>query len=331
MSGYWRSKKVVVTGGAGLVGSHLCDLLVDAGARLRVVDDLSKGIASRLEHLQGKLEFIQGDLCDPAVAQDAFRDQDVVMHLASRAYGIEYSRDHHDEMLEFNRRLNSTVLKACVDRKVPRVCVISSSCVYPDDAPSPTPELPVMTGEPEKANVGYGWAKRHLEIEAQELSKKHGFDLAIVRPFNAYSGRYKWEGQYSHVIPMIVKRILDGENPLVIWGTGRQRRNFLHAIDFSRCFMGVTEHYATGDPVNVGYEETVTIPEIADIVCGIAGLKLEYRFDASKPEGRLVKSADSTKLRKVTGGIRPTVPLADGLREMVGWYERTFKGRTGVR
>lgn len=331
MSGYWSSKGVVVTGGAGLVGSHLCDLLVEAGARVRVVDDLSKGIASRIKHLQGKVEFIKGDLCDPAVANEVFRGQEVVMHLASRAYGIEYSRDHHDEMLEFNRRLNSSVLKACVDRKVSRVCVISSSCIYPDDAPSPTPELPVLSGDPERANRGYGWAKRYLEIEALELSKKHGFDLAIVRPFNAYSGRYKWEGDYSHVIPMLVKRIMDGENPLTIWGTGRQQRNFLHAIDFARCFLAVTQHYATGDPVNVGYEETITIPKIADLICKIAGVKPEYRFDADKPEGRMIKSADSTKLRKVAGGIRPTVSFADGMQEMVGWYQNTFGGKAGVQ
>lgn len=323
-SAYWQGRRVVVTGAAGLVGSHLCDLLVEAGARVLAVDDLSKGILERLTHLEGRIQFAKADLCAPNAARDLFRGQEIVLHLASRAYGIAYSADHHDEMYRFNVDLNRKVLDACAAARVARVLAVSSSCVYPDDAPCPTPELPVNTGEPEKANRGYGQAKRELEIDAARLARETGIAVAIVRPFNAYSGRYKWEGNYSHVIPMLVKRVMEGEDPLVIWGTGRQRRNFLHAVDFGRCFLAVTEHYATADPVNIGYEETVTMEELARAIGDAAGRRPAIRFDPSKPEGRLVKSADSTKLRRVTGGMTPSVPLAAGLREMIEWYHRSF-------
>ncbi|MCC7519860.1 MAG: NAD-dependent epimerase/dehydratase family protein [Verrucomicrobiae bacterium] len=324
ISPYWKDRKVVVTGAAGLVGSHLCDLLVEGGADVLAVDDLSKGVFERLAHLEGRLRFARADLCVPGAAEQLFQGQQVILHLASRAYGIAYSVGHHEEMLRFNVDLNRKVLAACAAARVERVLAVSSSCVYPDDAPCPTPELPVNTGEPEKANRGYGQAKRELEIEATRLARDTGIGVAIVRPCNAYSGRYKWEGEYSHVIPMLVKRVMEGEEPLVVWGTGRQRRNFLHAVDFSRCFLAVTEHHAKADPVNVGYEETVTMEELARAIGEAAGRKLTIRFDPSKPEGRLVKSADSTKLRRVTGGITPTIPLGEGIREMIEWYSRTF-------
>jgi len=321
---FWSGRHVAVTGGAGLVGSHLCDLLVAEGADVLVIDDFSKGTRANIQHLEGKARIVQRDLCEPGAAEEVFEGREIIMHLASRAYGIAYSGDHHEEMLSFNRTLNQRVLQACAKHKPDRVCVVSSSCVYPDDAPCPTPELPVMTGEPEKANHGYGWAKRHLEIEAQQLARDTGIGVAIVRPFNAYSGRYKWEGNYSHVIPMLVKRIMDGENPLIVWGSGNQTRNFLHAIDFSRCFMAVTEHYPKADPVNVGYEETVRIADLAKMIGELSGENPKLVFDTSKPEGRVIKSADSTKLRRVTGGIEPTVPLRAGLNEMIAWYHRNF-------
>ncbi len=324
MSHFWSGRNVVVTGGAGLVGSHLCDLLVHAGAKVLVIDDFSKGTRSSLKHLEGKIRIQEGDLCQPNIAESFFAGQEIVIHLASRAYGIAYSPNHHDEMLTFNRTLNKRVLEACAQCKPERICVVSSSCVYPDDAPSPTPELPVMTGEPEKANIGYGWAKRELEMEASQLAVKTGIGVAIVRPFNAYSGRYKWEGGYSHVIPMLIKRILDGEDPLVVWGSGNQTRNFLHAIDFARCFLAVTEHHAAADPVNVGYEETIRIADLAALICELSGHHPHLVFDTSKPEGRMIKSADSTKLRRVTHGIQPTISLREGIREMIDWYYRNF-------
>jgi UDP-glucose 4-epimerase len=322
---FWKGRKVIVTGGAGLVGSHLCDLLVDDGAEVHLVDDFSKGTPSSIQHLTGKIQLVPQDIRE--VAESLFDSKSTVMHLASKAYGIAYSKDHHAEMLKFNKDLNTRILDACRKKRVERLCVVSSSCVYPDDAPSPTPELPVMTRDPEKANEGYGWAKRYLEIEAQQLARETSIPVAIVRPFNAYSERYKWEGDYSHVIPMLVKRIMEGENPLVVWGSGNQTRNFLHAIDFARCFLAVTEHYAQADPVNVGYEETICIKDLAALIGEISGRSPQIVFDSSKPEGRLVKSASSEKLKKVTGGIQPTISLHEGLQRMIGWYERTF-GKT---
>jgi len=198
--------------------------------------------------------------------------------------------------------------------------------VYPDDAPIPTPELPVLTGLQEQANEGYGWAKRIAELQAQYYYQEYGMKIAICRPFNPYGARYIWRGeQNSHVIPTLVKKIMDGQNPLVVWGSGKQRRNFLHARDTVKLMMMITERYSKAEPVNIGYEDDTSIAELVSLICEVTGRHPEVIFDTSKPEGRLRKCVDSTLLRKITDGYEPEINLRDGIQEMVKWYHQTFK------
>ena len=201
----WAGRRVLVTGGAGFVGSYLVDDLLAQGAAVRVVDDLSSGSADNLAHLSD-LELIHGDLRDPDVAREAVSGIDVVLHLAARAYGMLHSMENHPEVLRDNTLMGLQVLDACLEAGVERVLVVSSSCVYPDDAPVPTSELPVNQGLPESVNEGYGWAKRLLEIQSRYIHEKFGLPIAIVRPFNAYGGRYRWQGEASHVVPSLVKK-----------------------------------------------------------------------------------------------------------------------------
>jgi nucleoside-diphosphate-sugar epimerase len=199
---------------------------------------------------------------------------------------------------------------------------VSSSCVYPDDAPTPTPELPVNQGLPESVNEGYGWGKRLLEIQSRYVYEKHGLPIAIVRPFNAYGGRYQWQGTASHVVPSLVKKVLDRDGPVVVWGTGRQARDLLHARDFALGFRLATECAVDCDPVNLGCGTTVKLVEIVGKVADLAGLDVEVQFDLSKPDGRPCKQADITKLRRKLPDFKPTVSLEEGLTEMIDWYER---------
>src|SRR5205823_4299355 len=143
----------------------------------------------------------------PEVARTLVSGMDVVLHLAARAYGMLRSMENNAEMLRDNSLMAFHVLGACVDVGVERVLMVSSSCVYPDDAPIPTPELPVNQGLPESVNEGYGWGKRMLEIQSRYIHEKHGLPIAIVRPFNAYGGRYHWQGEASHVVPSLVKKV----------------------------------------------------------------------------------------------------------------------------
>jgi nucleoside-diphosphate-sugar epimerase len=316
----WPGRRVLVTGGAGFVGTYLVEQLLALGAEVRVVDNFSADPGSNLDSVRDA-EIIEGDLRDPEVAGDAVRGMDVVLHLAARAYGMLRSLGNNPEILRDNTLMAFHVLDACVHADVDRVLMVSSSCVYPDDAPVPTPELPVSEGLPESVNEGYGWGKRLLEIQSRYVHVKHGLPIAIVRPFNAYGARYRWQGSASHVVPSLVKKVLDRNGPVVVWGSGRQARDLLHADDFALGFRLAAECAVDCDPVNLASGTAVKLTDLVRRVAELAGIEVEIQLDRSKPDGRPCKQADLTSLRRRMPDFRQTVSLEEGLKEMIGWYE----------
>lgn len=319
-------KQVVVTGGAGLIGSFLVERLVATGARVVVADDLSKGRRDYLASVRDRIELREGDLETIDTMERALAGADVVFHLASRAFGIGYSSTHHLAMLQHNERITNNLIELIARRPVSHLLVTSSSCVYPDDGPDTVPELPLFTGEPELANWGYGWAKRLLEQKATILARETGMPLTIARPFNIYGERYTWAGEASQAIPMQVKKVLDGDDPVVIWGSGTQRRNYLHAIDCADAMAGLVESGFVG-AVNIGTEDTVTLTELVETICRLAGRRPQLVVDRSKPEGRRVKSGDSRLLRQAYPGFQRRVTLEEGLTRMIRWYDANFGDR----
>lgn len=321
----FHSKVVAVTGGAGLIGSFVADELVAAGAKVVIVDDFSKGMYSNLANCASRVEVRTGNLEDRIFTREALADAEYVLHLASRAYGIGYSENHHLEALLHNEQVTNNLLEQMAETPPRHLLVTSSSCVYRDDGPDTVAESPVFDGDPEKANLGYGWAKRILEQKFSILAGQTGLPVTVVRPFNIYGERYRWVGAYSQAIPMLVKRILDGENPVVVWGSGQQRRTYLHARDCARIMLRLVAQGHRGTPVNIGLEETVSIRELVETICRVAGKAPQICFDSTKPEGRFVKSSDATLLRSLLGDFPvTTVDLEEGIRRMLGWYAFTF-------
>lgn len=321
---WWRGRKVLVTGGCGFLGSYLMEELVASGAQVTVADNLETGTLENLAGLQGRFRFIQGDLKVGSFCEEICRGSDVVMNLVGRAFGMGYSMHHHGEMLYHNAITHLNMLEAARLSKAERFLLVSTSCVYSDDAPTPTPELEVTLGLPEQVNAGYGWAKRIAELQARYYHREYGMPVAIARPFNPYGGKYRWSEEKSHVVPTLVKRILDGEDPVIVWGSGKQRRDLLHARDAVRLLMKVTERYACGQPVNIGYDQDVSIAELVSMICEISGRHPKVIYDTSKPEGRFRKCADPALLRKITDGYEPKIGLKEGIQEMVEWYHRSF-------
>ena len=329
---YWSGKKVLVTGGAGFIGSYLVEELVADGAEVTVVDNLDTGRIENLSTVRGSIRFIEADLTDKCVAEEVTTGVEIVMNLAGKAYGFEYSMMHHGEMLTSNALINLNVLEAARRNGIERFLVVSSSCIYPDNAVVPTPDLDTFEGLPESVNEGYGWAKRIAELQARYYAREYNMQVAIVRPFNPYGGRYRWQGDKSHVIPALVKKVMDGNNPVVVWGSGNQRRNFVHVRDVAIGMKLVLQHYACADPVNLAFEETISLRDLIYKIIDLSGRKnVEVVFDTSKPEGRPIKSADSSKLRRVVPGFSPRILLEEGLEEMIQWYYSTFgTGTHGV-
>ncbi|MGE0444255.1 MAG: NAD-dependent epimerase/dehydratase family protein [Vicinamibacterales bacterium] len=319
----YRDRRVVVGGGCGFLGSYLVPRLVDAGARVTVVDNLAHGDVPA-GVLPAGVPVIRADLRDRAVCDEVLAGQDLFINLAATAAGVGFSRTHHGDMLVDNVLCGLVPLQAAVAHRLPHVVMTSTSCVYPDDAPVPTPELDAFTGLPERVNEGYGWAKRIQELAARYYAQDHGMRMTILRPFNMYGARYPWRSaEKAHVIPSLVKRMLDGEDPLVVWGSGEQRRNFLHGSDAAELVARVVAAGAEG-PVNIGYEDDTRIADLVALICEVTGRRPRVVYDRSKPDGQPRKAADATRLRSLTGGFEPRVSLRQGIEEMVAWYHRVF-------
>lgn len=326
----FANRTVVITGGAGLIGSFLTERLVEAGARAVVVDDFSRGRREHLAAVLDRIELREGDLEDRSFAEQAFAGADVVFHLASRAYGVGYGRGHHLEILQHNERVTNNMFDVLARSRPGHLLVTSSSCVYDDDGPATVPELPLFDGEPEQVNWGYGWAKRFLEQKATLYAREAGIPTTVVRPFNIYGERYNWAGQYSQAIPMLVKRVMDGEDPVVVWGSGKQRRSYVHAFDCAAMMAALVARRHVDGPVNLGTEETVSISDLVELICRAAGRSPVIACDREKPEGRFVKSADMSRFRAAVPDFTAAVELSEGLRRMIEWYHLTFDDEQAV-
>lgn len=321
MKNFWKDKKVLVTGGAGFVGSHVVEKLVERGAIVSVLDNLQNGSIKNIDHLKDKVHFIKGDCTDLKEARVACSGQEIVMNLAARVGGIEYNRTHQATMMRDNLLIGVVMLEAARAEKVKRFLVASSACVYPHDCSVPTPEAEGFLDEPEKTNGGYGWAKRMAEKEGEYYAEEFGMEVAIVRPYNCYGPRDHFDPETSHVIPALIKRVFDGENPVRVWGSGHQTRAFLYVEDLAEGMILAIEKYPTSDPVNLGTDEEISIKDLIGKIIDISGVKAEVEFDLSKPDGSPRRNSDNTKAKEKLG-FEGKTNLDAGLERTIAWYKQ---------
>jgi nucleoside-diphosphate-sugar epimerase len=315
MSQHWKNRKVLVTGGAGLIGSHLVEHLLGDNAQVRVVDNLQTGALRNLDSCLASIDFLKVDLRDPEACRKAVHGMDTVFDLAARTVGIGYSSKHHGEMFYDSMTISMNMLEAARQASVHRYLVTSSSCVYPDGAMIPTPESAAERNLPEGANAGYGWAKRMAELQGMFYAREYGMQVAIVRLVNAYGPRYHWNQEEPHVIPALIQRLLAKENPLVIWGSGRQTRSFIHAYDVAMLIKRVLESGVNAEPVNIGWTEETTIADLVADLTAIAGFEGKVVYDTTRPEGPARKGLDLSRQRSLVGNFAPKYTLSEGLRE----------------
>ena len=317
---FWKNKKVLVTGGAGFIGSYLVELLVEDSAIVTVADNLERGNLDNLKDIKNKINFINTDLRNYENCKLVCKDQEIVLNLAAKVTGIEYNRTHQRDMFESNISLQIYPLKASYEVGVKRFCQVSTACIYPHDAIVPTKETEGERGTPEPTNEGYGWAKRMGEKLAEYYAKETDIEIVILRPFNAYGQRDYYDVKTSHVIPALIKKVIDGDNPVEVWGSGNQSRVFVHAKDIALGIKLVAEKYPKPDPVNIGHDKETTIKELLKKIQNITNIHNPVFFNTNMPEGYPRRSADTTKLKKITDGFVPTISLEDGLKEMIKWY-----------
>ncbi|MDA0110527.1 NAD(P)-dependent oxidoreductase [Vibrio sp. La 4.2.2] len=319
-----RNNKVIVTGGAGLIGSYISDHLIKTGCDVTVVDNLYRG---RKEYLSNEksVTFIEKDIRE-LTSGDAIEGVTQVIHTASKVLGIGYSASNQVEMMTHNDDITNALL-SYLDHfpDLKELVIISSSCVYDDNVTDCSDDSP-LTGTPELANVGYGLAKRFLEDKCRLYAKERGLKLVVVRPFNIYGERYTWAGKNSQGLPSLVKKLLDNNGKLEIWGTGSQRRNYMHASDCARIICELPKLQTTDSGTyNVGLKETISLKELAERMCKLYGLEPEFVYLHDMPQGRLNKICDETSLRTLYPDYDDgLVSLDEGLLSMRQWYFKTF-------
>jgi len=320
MSDFYSGKKVLVTGGAGFIGSHVVEMLVERGAYITVPVRSTTKI-DFLKDVRDKVTFIEADLRDRAAVDVLMKGQEIVVNLAAaKGGGIAHSMKHHGSLFRDNMQPFLTVLDAAREASVERFLVVSSACVYARDVSSPTPESEGFFESPEPANAGYGWSKRMEEYVGKAYAEEFGMKIAIARPFNSYGPRDDFFAEYSHVIPGLVKRVFQGENPFVVWGTGKQTRSFVYVTDFARGILEVCEKYAVADPLNIGSDDEISIADLARLIIELSGQNMTLEFDTSKPDGQPRRTPDTAKaLEKI--GFRAEVPLREGLKKSIEWYK----------
>ena len=318
---FWSDRVVLVTGGAGFIGSHLLEQLVKRGATVRVADSFESGSRKNLGGIQQKIQTLRTDLLEQENCAKACNGVDIVMNLAASVAGVEYNSTHSSEMFVKNTRIGINMLEAARISDVEGFLCVSSACVYSRDATVPTPEREGFLGDPEPSNLGYGWAKRVLEIQSRLYANQYGMKIAIVRPFNTYGPRDHFGSQYGHVIPSLISRVMNGENPLRVWGNGQQTRSFVFVADVVRGMMLAAEKHATADPVNIGSREELSIGELAHLIVAIAKSSVGIAFDETKPQGQPRRCPDVRKAKAVMG-FESIVALRNGLTETIDWFER---------
>lgn len=326
----WNGRKVLVTGGASFIGSHLVDALVARGAQVRVVDNLSSG---KIENIQrhiddGRVEFIHADLLQPGVAQRAVEGISVVFHLAADHGGRGYV-DLHQAACATNLALDGLVFLACREAGVEKIVYASSGCVYPNyKQMDPNEEVYLtedMVGPPYDADNMYGWAKLMGEMTLRAYAQDWGMKTASCRYFTVYGER----GVENHAVIAMIARAFIGQDPFVVWGTGEQIRNWTYVGDIVEGTILAAEKIDDGTAVNLGTMERIRVIDAVREVLRYTGHNARIELHPEMPTGPLNRVADNSLARRLLGW-EPKVKFVDGLHRTIDWYFAT-KDRDQVR
>ncbi len=301
-------KRILVTGGAGFLGSHVLEELERSGCR--------KIFAPR---------FFEYDLTNAETIKSLYHDirPQVVIHLAAVVGGIGANRENPGRFFYENLIMGVELMEQARLNGVDKFVAVGTVCAYPKFTPVPFKEEDLWIGYPEETNAPYGLAKKMLLVQGQAYRQQYGLNAIYLLPVNLYGPRDSFDPAKSHVIPALIKKCFDavdnGSESIEVWGTGEASREFLYVEDCARGIRLAAERYDQPDPVNLGAGREIKIRDLVKLIARLTGFTGEILWDATKPDGQPRRCLDVSRAEREFG-FRAATDFVDGLRKTIEWY-----------
>src|SRR5688572_8488830 len=305
---YWEGKRVVVTGGSGFLGAVLVKKLQ------------TKGLREVFVPRRAQYDLVQWDNV-VRLYEDA--RPDIVLHLAGNVGGIGANRANPGRFFYDNLMMGVQMMEYGRRQGISKFVALGTICSYPKHTPVPFREEDLWNGYPEETNAPYGLAKKMLLVQAQAYRTQYGFNGIFLLPVNLYGPRDNFDLETSHAIPAIIRKCADavdsGAKEVVLWGTGKATREFLHVDDAAEGILLATEKFDGPEPVNIGAGMETSIESLANLIAKLTGFQGRIVWDSSKPDGQPRRSLDTTRAA-TQFGFHAKVPFEVGLKETIDWY-----------
>ncbi|TKX62979.1 GDP-L-fucose synthase [Halorubrum sp. ASP1] len=307
---FWTGRTVMVTGGAGFLGSHLVDELESRS------DDVEIFVPRSDEY----------DLREKSDIKKAFDDSgtDTVIHLAATVGGIGANRENPGRYFYDNAVMGIELIEQARQYDVDKCTILGTICAYPNHTPIPFKEENLFDGYPEETNAPYGIAKKSLLTQSKAYRKQWDFNSIYLLPVNLYGPRDDFDLESSHVIPAIIRKCIEardrGDPSITAWGTGEPTREFLYVKDAAEGILDATEQYDSSEPVNLGSGEEISIRELVETIAEETEFEGDIEWDTSKPDGQPRRKLDTSRARDRFDWEAST-EFREGLQETIEWYE----------